>query len=432
MPLHPPVRAAQKTATAGTGAAQLLAPSSEFRTFKEVFGASPVRVAYVIAGQGVFETGFGLFNGEDQIARDGVLNGSNGANPVNLPAGQKDIFAWWAGGGFERYAAPVDGLRPDDWMGMVSLASSTSFALPSINTVPYGFEATIRCVQASATVSTTGSQTLDGLASVVLRSADTLTVMRDRTQWRIKHLSYGGSSIIDIARSSGRIVGEVLALCANVPVPSRCLPCDGRNVSRSAYSALFGAIGTAYGAGDGSTTFGVPDMRGRAIAGADAIYGGASANRLFNANPGWAGGEGIRTLTEANLAAHFHGGSAAPNGNHTHTGSTNDSGDHTHTGVADTAGAHSHTASAPAGAGVAGGSVTALAGTGSTTLTTTTGGEHGHNIRTTPNGNHAHAIGTTESGNHQHAITTDSRGGGAPFQIVQPTMAFNVVIYAGA
>jgi microcystin-dependent protein len=45
--------------------------------------------------------------------------------------------------------------------------------------------------------------------------------------------------------------------------PTGFLLCDGAAVSRSTYAALFTAIGTAYGVGDGSTTFNVPDTRGR-------------------------------------------------------------------------------------------------------------------------------------------------------------------------
>ena len=44
-------------------------------------------------------------------------------------------------------------------------------------------------------------------------------------------------------------------------VPSGFLECNGANVSRSTYSALFAIIGTTYGAGDGATTFGLPDLQ---------------------------------------------------------------------------------------------------------------------------------------------------------------------------
>lgn len=46
-------------------------------------------------------------------------------------------------------------------------------------------------------------------------------------------------------------------------VPSGWLICNGANVSRTDYAALFAAIGTIYGAGDGSTTFGLPNLDGR-------------------------------------------------------------------------------------------------------------------------------------------------------------------------
>lgn len=45
--------------------------------------------------------------------------------------------------------------------------------------------------------------------------------------------------------------------------PTGFLLCDGSNVSRVTFSALFSVVGTTYGAGDGSTTFTLPDKRGR-------------------------------------------------------------------------------------------------------------------------------------------------------------------------
>lgn len=54
-----------------------------------------------------------------------------------------------------------------------------------------------------------------------------------------------------------------IKLAAYSGVPSGWLPCDGAAVSRSTYASLFAAIGVSYGAGDGSTTFNVPDGLGR-------------------------------------------------------------------------------------------------------------------------------------------------------------------------
>jgi microcystin-dependent protein len=62
--------------------------------------------------------------------------------------------------------------------------------------------------------------------------------------------------------------GVVLGYTAPTP-PAGWLLCDGAAVSRTTYAALFAIIGTTYGIGDGSTTFNLPDSRGRASAGFD-------------------------------------------------------------------------------------------------------------------------------------------------------------------
>ena len=59
-----------------------------------------------------------------------------------------------------------------------------------------------------------------------------------------------------------------IAAYAGANPPTGWLPCDGRAVKRSDYPELFEAIGTAYGEGDGSTTFNLPDLRGRFALGA--------------------------------------------------------------------------------------------------------------------------------------------------------------------
>lgn len=56
---------------------------------------------------------------------------------------------------------------------------------------------------------------------------------------------------------------------AGATAPSRWLLCDGAAVSRTTYARLFGVIGTTFGAGDGSTTFNVPNMLGRVPIGRD-------------------------------------------------------------------------------------------------------------------------------------------------------------------
>ena len=104
--------------------------------------------------------------------------------------------------------------------------------------------------------------------------------------------------------------------------PSGWLLCDGSAVNRTTYSALFTAIGIAYGAGNGTTTFNIPDMRGRVAAGKDDM-GGSAASRLTSTTMtpngttlAAVGGSQTHTLTTAELAAHSH---SVTDSGHTHS-----------------------------------------------------------------------------------------------------------------
>lgn len=100
-------------------------------------------------------------------------------------------------------------------------------------------------------------------------------------------------------------------------VPSGWLLCDGSAVSRSTYAALYAAISTTYGAGDGSTTFNVPDMRGRVPLGVGIGTGGGSSgtgapaggSALTAVALGTWKGEETHLLTgqESGIAQHNHG-----------------------------------------------------------------------------------------------------------------------------
>jgi microcystin-dependent protein len=87
---------------------------------------------------------------------------------------------------------------------------------------------------------------------------------------------------------------------AGSAAPSYWLLCDGAAVSRATYAALFSAIGTTWGAGNGTTTFNVPDLRGRTPIGAGA--GAGLTNRALAAT----GGEEAHALTAGENGPHTH------------------------------------------------------------------------------------------------------------------------------
>lgn len=97
----------------------------------------------------------------------------------------------------------------------------------------------------------------------------------------------------------GNIAGDTLPIGVIVPygsatAPTNWLVCDGSAVSRTTYAELFSAIGTTFGAGDGSTTFNLPNLKGRVPVGQDA------SDSDFN-DIGETGGEKTHTLVAAEV-----------------------------------------------------------------------------------------------------------------------------------
>lgn len=109
----------------------------------------------------------------------------------------------------------------------------------------------------------------------------------------------------------GALPAGFVSYYAGATVPSNTLEAYGQAISRTTYATLFSIIGTTYGAGDGSTTFNLPDLRGRVMLGMDNL-GGTAAGRITSASVGGAsstalggvGGTETHTLTVAEMPAH--------------------------------------------------------------------------------------------------------------------------------
>ena len=167
------------------------------------------------------------------------------------------------------------------------------------------------------------------------------------------------AALVALGLTNAQVPAGAVQMFAGASVPTGWLAASGQAVSRTTYAVLFAAIGTTYGAGDGSTTFTLPDLRGEFLRGLDSSRGVDAG----------------RTLGSAQAAAMLN---------------------HTHTGTADTQGAHTHGVNV-----VVGGFPKTLAGFQSDSGPTVEGSTS--------------RISTISAGGHSHTITlgNPSTGGGA-------------------
>lgn len=227
-----------------------------------------------------------------------------------------------------------------------------------------------------------------------------------------------------------KIVGEV-KMYAGSSAPSGWLFCYGQAISRTTYADLYAVIGTTYGAGNGSSTFNLPDCRGRVVAGKDNM-GGTSADRLTNIGGfggvngdilGATGGAESHALSVAQIPSHNHGGATGSDGVHNHTVTINSGGSHDHGGATSSSGAHSHDITIGSDGGPA-----SRVGRATTpnldTAATSTDGAHTHTISS--DGSHTHTNTVSNAAAHDHTIS--SQGGGGAHNNIQPTIIFNMII----
>lgn len=160
-------------------------------------------------------------------------------------------------------------------------------------------------------------------------------------------------------------IGAMMPYAANTP-PAGWLNCDGTEIARGTYPDLYDAIGTTWGAGNGTTTFNLPDLRGRFPLGVD-----GGANRI-SASPdliGQSGGSDVITLTSSQMPSHTHSFS----GSGTDSGTTGNVGNHSH-GINYTTGFNTATTSVNPVTRVIG------IGLGDTTGLATASGAHSHSF----------------------------------------------------
>ena len=218
----------------------------------------------------------------------------------------------------------------------------------------------------------------------------------------------GNLSSTDVQSAIAEVVSDLTALLvpsgsvfafAGSSAPTGFLVCDGSSLLRSSYAALFSAIGTTYGAADG-THFNLPNIQGRTIFGKE-----ASATRLTS---------GVSGVDGATLGA--TGGSQSLTG-HTHTGPS-----HSHTGP-------SHTHTTPAHSHDFAFSTDALASTGSSIIGLAAGGDFSPGIidTTAVDGSGTTGAGGTGTTGASGTGATGSTGNGSS-ENIPPAIVLNYII----
>ena len=130
-----------------------------------------------------------------------------------------------------------------------------------------------------------------------------------KTQWQngVTPINEGNLNKIEdgiataLSRGGGGLdIGAIIPFSGDISsIPDGFMLCDGSAISRTTYATLFSIIGTTYGNGDGSTTFNLPDLRGRTIVGVDT--NDSSFDTL-----GETGGEKTHTLIKNEMPKHKH------------------------------------------------------------------------------------------------------------------------------
>jgi len=292
---------------------------------------------------------------------------------------------------------------------------------------PTNTDALRDAVTKAATTSVAGIQENATSDETLAMSADNRTV----TPASLKALIDSLTQAVAGSVPSGAVISF-----ARATAPVGYLACNGQAVSRTKYASLFNAIGTAFGAGDGSTTFNVPDLKDKFVRG----WSGTTARALGS-------------VQESCNKAHSHGytmgaaGGVTPTasmdsqGSHTHAAYTAGAGAHSHSGGTDTQGTHTHP-NGDYGAGSGTGDwrvhMTRPAGNHSHSAWTDAQGQHNHQVKegavgtsgsdevltsgddmtrtvqnwstTTANGNHAHNVGVGAVGDHQHIVVIAEAG----------------------
>lgn len=210
---------------------------------------------------------------------------------LTLPEVGADTDAW--GGHLNDGLTTLDGIFKSDGTGTsVGMKVGSGKTLAVAGTLTATGTVTATAATISVTAGNTSIKDGSDATKVLKLDASGITTGTTRTL-----TAPDASGTIALTSNTSFIPTGTVLPYAGSSAPSGYLLCDGSAVSRATYAALFAIVGTTYGAGNGSTTFNLPDLGGRVPAGKE-----ASASRLTSAGSGVDGGTlgatgGAQTIT---------------------------------------------------------------------------------------------------------------------------------------
>src|SRR5262245_7684695 len=197
-------------------------------------------------------------------------------------------------------------------MAVIYNGTSLDFQFNGVATANAAFSATITPLSIAAATGTTtfgGTVTING--SLAVSTTATMTTLGVTGNGTISG-ALGVSGVMNagtVQQGGATLVPPgVIVPYAGSSIPGGWLECNGQQANRTVFAALFAAIGTNYGGGDGSNTFNLPDLTGRTIFGKEALPNRitAAGSGISSPSVGNAGGAEAHTLTTSEIPSHTH------------------------------------------------------------------------------------------------------------------------------
>lgn len=241
-------------------------------------------------------------SGTDNATFDPTVNYREGQAPSSLNDSARNAMA------------AVAKYRDDNAGAVATTGSGTAYLLSSYQSFDTLAHMHGQRISFTPHVTSAGTCTLnvDSLTAKPLRSAPSVelpngTLIQGTPYEAVYNNTDGAWYLKGFYGSPIPLASTIEYWAATAPSSAYAFP-FGQAISRTTYATLFALIGATYGAGDGSTTFNLPDLRGRGTACPDNMGGGTDPNRLTGGalagvrnSVGGAGGEAAHTLSASEI-----------------------------------------------------------------------------------------------------------------------------------